>query len=910
MTRLIPFKLITAAFLCLFLQYAETTAQETPDRQILIGNQQLLRQVEERLNVKFYYRAGWLERIKLHKPETYNNKQVALAEIFYGTPLNYHIYQNNQVIITMAERLDKSTQMAGIAKPAEPEDMKKETVSQNKATREIHVIGRPGNPGNEVPLAGQVTEYYTGQPLEGVEVFVDDGKYGVVTNVNGRYRLDLPNGYHVVQYRYLGFKNTQRHIKIYSAGKMNIRMEQKPLNIEQVNVTARRNREEREIAGFEKLEMKELKELPSFMGEPDIIKQSLLMPGIQSAGEADMSFSVRGGKGDQNLILIDGMHTYSHSHFFGFFPGINPGTIEDANLYKAGIPVQYGNRISSVYDISTEEGHNEKFKVDGGFSLVNGNLMASGPLIKDKLTVMASGRMTYADWLLKNLKKIDQLEYSQAGFYDYQLKMNYQMSPKSSLAVLFYNSHDDFTLKKDTSYAFRNTLGSINWQYKLDETTTIKTIAGFSIYDSNMDNIASEEEASHKNQTISDMKLSSFVEYGIGEEHRITGGIDLVYHNIEPWSLSKGHSNSLVIPQKLNNQKALESSLFVGDQFNLSSRLKINAGLRYTMYSLLGDYTGYKYQDGLATVDRIYDTVRYANNELVYFNSGLEANLSGSYQLMKNHHLNFGFNRNRQYIHLLTNSQGVTPTDSWQLASENIPPQIGNQFSAGYNVDFKRNMYMASVDLYYKTIRNYKDFINGSQFELNPHPETELVNAEGKSYGAEFMFRKNRGRISGWISYTYSRSLIRSQSDVASKNINEGQYYPASYDKPHNLSVVLNMKPTRRLTLSNVVNFSTGAPITLPVAKIAFENSYSVIYSDRNEFRIPNYFRWDVSVTYKGSLKRDKLISGSWILSVYNLTGRMNAYSIYYKTGQENIQGYKLSIFGRPIPTITYKFNF
>ncbi len=888
-------------------------SQNTNVQNNLQHNVEIIKSIENQFNVKFFYNEEWLKDIKLLDNYNNQNLDILLSKLFENTEIEYYQHQKEYIILTKGEELiQKELKESAIYDDIEvvygdeTEDEIKEKLKAEE--KKIIILGSPGGKMNRVILTGNVSEIFSGQNIPGVAVFIDDGKVGTSTNKDGDYTLVMDKGYHVVHYQHVAMEPAKRLIEIYSGGTINVKLLQKTTQLEEIRILGEDEKKERSVVGFEMLKTKELEELPTFLGEVDIIKQSLLLPGIQSVGEADMSFSVRGGKGDQNLVLIEGMNTYSYSHFFGFFPNVNPNTLNKVNLYKASMPIQFGNRISSVYDVSLKSGDYKNLSVDGSVSPVTGNIAISGPVIKDKLTYSISGRTTYSDYVFDQID-LNQFNGSAASFYDFQAKLNYKIGSKSSLSLFYYQSYDDFNLHEDSLYKFSNIIASLNWKYLLNEKTTLSTIIGVTSYKSTINNTAVKDMESQKQQTISDFKFNTSVSKELNVDNNINAGVEVVYQQLSPWSFNKLYSSSNINPININKQKALTNSLYIEDIYSYSSDLSFNVGLRYMTYFLFGESDQYIYEDDKISDKFIMDTIHYANNELVNFNHGLDIRLSASYNLGFNQKVNISYSRNNQFIHLMTNSQGVTPNDSWQLSNEYIKPQIGNQISAAYNVDFLKNKYFISIDFYYKKTKNNKDFIDGSEFEYNSHPETEIVQGEGKSYGVEVLLKKNTGRLSGFISYTYSRSFIKSESNIDEKVVNNGEYYPASNDKPHNVSTVINFKPTRRLTLSNVLNFSSGAPITIPIAKLYLGDSYTVIYSDRNEYRVPNYFRWDASLTYKGSLKK-KRVKSTWTFSILNITGKKNPYSIFYKTNNEKIQGYKLSIIGEPIPTLTYKFSF
>ena len=897
-------------FILLFINSKTILSQATDNN--IVKNEQIISIIEKNYNVHFFYKTEWLKDVLLKEYQINDNLDSLLNLTFKKTRIHYYIYKDGNIILTSEEKInnldlseDLTNSIEVVYGFGDDQDLREKLKNEEKKIRRI---GVPGGSYNRVILSGYVSEIMSGQKIEGVAVFADDGKIGTTTDKNGHYNLVLNKGYHEIHYQHIAMEYSKRIVEIYSGGKLNVSLIQKYREIAEVRIMGEDEQKEREVIGFETLKLKEIEELPTFMGEVDIIKQSLLLPGIQSSGEADMSFSVRGGKGDQNLVLIEGMHTYSYSHFFGFFPNVNPYTINKANMYKASIPIEFGNRISSVYDIQLKTGDYKKLSVDGGVSPITASLAVSAPIVKDKLSFSVAGRTTYSDYVF-NKVDLKEFDNSSASFYDFQGKLNYIIGDKSSISLFYYKSYDDFILHEDISYFFNNEIASINWSHVHNDKLSFSSVLGYTNYSSEYLDTTNAESSSTKKQVLTDWKLNSKMIYNYNSKHTISGGFEAMLHQLTPWSLYSVNESSVIEDQILDQDNAILGSIFVSDNYELSNKFTFDFGLRYMMYFLLGPQEKYLYEDNKILTEYITDTTHFSKNEIAYFDQGLDIRLSGTYKIRNDQNLNICFNRNNQYIHLLTNSQGVTPTDSWQLSNEYIQPQIGEQYSLGYNIDLRKNMYFASLDVYYKRINNVKDFKDGSEFEFNPHSETEIIDAFGRSYGIEVLLKKNSGRVNGFLSYTYSRSLVQSESNLKEKTVNRGNFYPASNDKPHNLSAVINLKPSRRLTLSNVFNYSSGVPVTIPVSKMYFSDGYSIIYSDRNEYRIPDYFRWDVSLTYKGNLKKKRYHS-TLTASIYNITGRDNAYSVYYKIKDNNIQGYKLSVLGSAVPTVTYKFNF
>ncbi len=894
------------SFLIFFLLIANyiVIAQDSNKK---ITLRELIENVENKFNVKCFYQEEWLDKHKVTNSICNSSIDSVLYVAFESNNLlKYYIYQDTYVIFSEVESIDLRKNDIDY-QVVDTENQV--TINNSENEKIIHQIGVPGFNEKVSAISGSVVETISKQKLSGVSIIADEGSIGTTTDANGNYKIFLTKGYHVLTYSYMGMQPTLRKVQLYSSGKLDISLDQKVNFLDEISIMGQESKNEKQVIGYNKLKILDINEIPSFMGEVDIIKHSLLLPGVQSVGEMDMSFNVRGGKGDQNLILIDDMHTYSFSHFFGLFPGINPYSVDDATFYKASIPIEYGNRISSVYNIKIKEGDYQKYQFEGGISPVSANFSINGPLIKDKLSFNTSYRGTYSNWIM-DLINVKELVNSKASFYDYNLKLSFRPNLNNQISLFYIKSYDDFSFNNESKYETYSDLLSIKFKKYLKDENVIETVVGYTAYKINRIETPSKEYASIKEHSINDFKINSKLIWNMNETNIITSGLELVYHEINPWNINPKDSYSIINQVEMNKDKGLEFSLFIGDKLNIIQNLTLDLGVRLSSFSYLGANDEFNYMNGILNESNIIDTISYSNNELINFDWGPEFRISGNYKLRNNQNINFCYNRNRQYISMLTNTQAITPIGSWQLSNAYIPPQIADQYSLGYNLDFYNKIFSISLEAYYKKINNIKDFKYGSRFELNSHPETEIVNANGTSYGFELLLEKNIGRFSGWISYTYSRAFIKADDKLEENTINDGNFYPASYDKPHNLSAVINIEPTKRFIISNVVNFASGAPITLPVSKMYIDNHYYLIYSKRNEYRLPYYLRWDISLSIRGSLKRNKKIDGLLIFSIYNILGRNNAYSIFYENNEDNINGYKLSIFGEPIPTVTYKFNF
>jgi hypothetical protein len=645
------------------------------------------------------------------------------------------------------------------------------------------------------------------------------------------------------------------------------------------------------------------------MGEVDLFKSSLLLPGVQSVGEASSGYNIRGGSADQNLILLNSAPIINPSHFFGFFSAFNSDMIEDVTLYKSGIPAKYGGRVSSVMDIVLKEGSKEKFNVSGGISPLTGRLMIEGPVIKKKASFILSSRTTYSDWILRQLKNI-QLQKSSASFYDIQGLLTYDINNKNSVSLSGYLSNDNFDYYKESAINYRNLSSTLKWRHTFSSKLSSQFSAILSNYDyqdnSKQDSTSYYSLIYKLNQQI----LRADFTYRPGDRHKVEFGLDATNYYLLPGDQKPVGDYSEILPKKLESERALEPAIYISDEFDISPRLLISGGLRFTMFTAFGPRTQYMYNaNAPRTLENITDTVSYKKGEILQLYPGLEFRFSSRFVLTPDLSVKAGIQRNYQYLHMISNTTSMTPTDIWKLSDNYIRPQRGDQFSLGLYRNFSSKAIETSVEAYYKNIKNILDYKGGAELLMNDHLETDIINGTGKAYGVEFMIKKQAGMLTGWISYTYSRVLLKVNGKFEEEKVNSGNYFPANFDKPHDLKLVANAKLFRRFNFTTNFVYNTGRPITYPVAYYNFLNINRVFYSERNEFRIPDYLRLDLAATLNGNLKAKKLNHSSLTFTVYNVLGRKNPYSIFFKVEDGVVKGYQMSIFGQPIVMVTYNFR-
>jgi hypothetical protein len=878
--------------------------------------------IEKTIPVKIYYSDKWVDSLSLNINSDNEPLNTLFNKSISKNGLSFIITDDNKIILSKGYTIKTNFKKEYLeylkrnqAKADTNNYARSAPKTEDLLINDEYKVFKIGNPSNQsddgrAVLSGTITRPSTGEAVAGVVVYVGKLKIGAVTNSVGYYSIELPKGQYQVEYRMVGMRQTIRNIIIYSDGILNVDMYENTNLLNEVIVSANRENIVRNARmGIEKINIKMLKQIPMGMGEVDLFKSSLLLPGVQSVSEASSGYNIRGGSADQNLILLNSAPIINSSHFFGFFSAFNSDMIEDVTLYKSGIPAKFGGRVSSVMDIDLKEGSKEKFNVSGGISPLTGRFMIEGPIIKKKASFIISSRSTYSDWVLRQLKNI-QLKKSSASFYDVQGMLTFDPDDKNSFSLSGYISNDNFDLYKESEINYKNTAATFKWRHIYSPAFSYQLSAIMSNYeyqDNSKQDSTSYYSLFYKlNQQI----FRADFTYRPGDNHKIDFGLDATNYFLSPGTQNPIGSFSEIAPKKLETEKAIEPSLYISDDYDVSPRLLISGGLRFTMFTAFGPRTQYNYNpDGPRSLENIVDTTFYAKGKILKSYPGLEFRFSSRFIITPDLSVKAGIQRNYQYLNMISNTTSMTPTDIWKLSDKYIKPQRGDQFSAGIYKNVNSKALEISVEVYYKLLNNILDYKGGAVLLMNNHLETDIINGTGKAYGAEFMVKKQLGTLTGWISYTYSRVLLKVNGKFEEEKVNNGSYFPANYDKPNDLKLVVNAKFFRRFNFTTNFVYNTGRPITYPVAYYDFLNVNRVFYSERNEFRIPDYFRLDLAATLNGNLKAKKLNHSSMTFTVYNVLGRKNPYSIFFKTEDGAVKGYQMSIFGQPIFMVTYNFR-
>ena len=848
-----------------------------------------------------------------------------LTELFQGTDLSFSTDRFANIFITKGAAIQtelpgdffhrgRAPEKNAVAGEDSVHDYL-ENVGEKPVTtleNKLFVIGdkTPGPLHGVANVAGYARDARTGEPIAGASIFVENPRIGVFSDQYGYYSLNLPKGRHIINIQSIGMRDTRRLIMVYGDGKLNIDLTTQVLTLKKVIVSAEKvSNVKRTEMGVQKLDIKTIKQVPVVFGEADIMRVVTTLPGVKTVGEASTGLNVRGGSTDQNLVLFNDATIYNTAHFFGMFSVFNPEVVKDVELYKSSIPARFGGRLSSVLDITSREGNKREITGSAGVGLLTSRLNIEGPLVKDKTTFILGGRTTYANWLLQNLPA--QYKNSRASFSDVNLNVTSELNKKNTLFLTGYLSEDHFNLNNDTTYGYGNRNLSLRWKHVYNNRLYSTVATGYDRYQYSISSTGNVVNAYRLGFDINQLYFRANFNYFLSSSHTIEFGLNTLRYRLHPGSYLPIGEKSLVVPDRLQAEQAQESALYLSDRYTITGDLSVEAGVRYSQFNFLGPSTVNNYAPGLPiTTDNLLGTTEYPSGRNIKTYGGPEYRISARYAMTDNFSLKAGYNTQRQYIHNLSNTTAEAPTDIWKLSDTHIRPQSGDQYSLGGYRNFKNNTIETSLEVYYKNIANYLDYRSGAQLVMNHHVETDVLATRGKAYGVELLVKKLTGKLNGWLSFTWSRTLLHANDSTQGPIVNNGNWYPADYDKPVDVTAIGNYRFTHRFSISLNATYSTGRPITLPIGVYYYSGSLRALYSDRNAYRIPDYFRTDFSMNIEGNHKVHQKTHNSWTIGIYNLTGKHNPYSVYYTSENGVVNGYRLSIFGSAIPFVNFNIRF
>ena len=919
-------KIIIGIIFLGFLNQAAYAQNKTPN--IITGDfkgvsiTDFIKELKLQTNYIFYYDPSQFDSVFFTLSVDQEPLTSVLSRAFQNTSFKYSIDSHNQVFLTK-DILIQTTLVNSSSDTlkgrnqniyADRDEGKNNNPSlqYTKLENKLYPIGlnSVNNGQPNALISGIVRDIKTGELVSGASIYIDKPYIGSSTDQYGYYTLSLPKGRFTLNIQSIGMKDTRRQILLKGDGQLNIDLQSQVMMLKNVIISAEKINNIRGVQmGVTKLDIKTLKQVPVVFGETDLLRVLLTLPGVKSVGEASTGLNVRGGSADQNLVLFNDATIYNAAHFFGLFSAFNPDIVKSVELYKSSIPARYGGRLSSVIDIESREGNKKEFSGSAGIGLITSRLEIEGPLAKDKTSFMFAGRTTYANWLLNLLPA--QYKLSRASFYDLNLNISHQINKNNNLYLTAYTSKDNFNLNSDTLYGYGNLNLSLKWKHSFNEKLYGIFTTGYDRYNFQISSEANIVNAYKLAFNINQSYFKAQFNYFLNPKHSLEFGFNTLYYKLNPGIYSPLNDSSYVTPDTVHSEQALESAIYISDKYTILPQLVVEAGLRYSLYNYLGPQSVNQYDSGIPkTEDDIVSVKTYSSGTIIQTYGGPEYRLSARYEFSDNFSMKASYNTERQYIHMLSNTTAIAPTDIWKLSDPNIPPQLGNQISLGVYKNFKNNTIETSEEVYYKNIKDYLDYKSGAILVMNHHIETDVINTKGKAYGVEFMIKKSTGKLNGWISYTYSRVFLKMDDPNAGELINNGNWYPADYDQPSSFTTVANYRVNHRFSLSFNFTYNTGRPITLPIGAFPYDNAFRTLYSDRNAYRIPNYVRADFAMNIDGNHKVHQKFHNSWTIGVYNIFGTQNPYSVYYVTENGAINGYKLSIFGSAIPFINYNVRF
>ncbi len=870
--------------------------------------------------VRVYFQESWVNGIKVTMDADKISVFSAVEMSLTGTKLAVSEWNGNLVVLP-GEKLPPGLPVFETQQPLSDTSAKEGKALTQSEERyltgrkadamQILRVGKKGytRSGANVTIRGRITELQTGEVLIGATMYLSEIKTGTATDRNGILSLVLKPGSYTAVFAFMGLETRKYLLEVLSDGEFNVELKKAAIQMKEVVVFGDQQMNFRfKDPGLEKISAKAIKEIPMMMGERDILKVAEMLPGIVTVGEGSAGLNVRGGNYDQNAFYFNRISIYNTSHLFGFFPAFNADIIKDFSIYKGHIPAQFGGQLSSVFNIIGRQGNRKRFTARGGISPMAANLSVEGPFKKDTSSFLISARYLYSDWILRNIDD-PVIRTSTAGFNDMSASLNYDFR-KSKLSLFVYHSHDKFNLSDINAYQYSNNGASLNMSHYFS--TSLR--ADFSITGSlyNFNTIDKQELplAYDHSFGIGDYRVNADFTHDLTLKNSLQYGAGITFYKLNRGTVAPYGEESLRLPVALGKEQGIESSIYLSDSYDVLPWMNLSAGLRLTLFNPLGPKTVYTYYPDAPRDPRyINDTIYYGNGEAIKWYFEPDIRVAAILRTDANGTVKIAYNQMHQNLFVLNNTIALAPNSQWKLADYNIPPARSNQISAGVFRTFPKTGWETSLEIYYKRTAKYPEFIDGANFLDNPLVETAVLPGKQDAYGLEFLLRRSGRRLEGWLAYTFSRSIVKVDGDQPWEKINNGLAYPANFDIPNVLNTVIIYHFSRRVTASSVITYQTGRPVTYPVSVYYVNGTPYVDYSNRNAYRIPDYFRLDLSLTIEGNLRRNKFLHNSFIFTLYNVTGRDNPYSVYFKLENGKINSYQYSVIGVPVFTVTWMFK-
>lgn len=860
----------------------------------------LFREVSEKSGYRFFFREEWLAGIQVGSEQVGKPLLEFLDDLLVASNLTYSVREGYMIVFLKDPQ--QALRRNELLAQASRSRVKIERVEFGEASS-------IGAGGRKFVVAGRIFDRYSREPLAGATIQVQDIQLATTSAPDGSFSFRVEGGSRVLHFSYVNYEDRVIDLSLFADGFLNVELSEVPAVLEEVVIQAGRDQKSATLGQVE-ISMRDLKRAPALLGEVDLIKQVQMMPGVATVSEAASGFNVRGGSVDQNLILYDGLPIFNSSHAFGFFSAFNSEAIRDVTFYRGGVPAEFGGRISSVLNIRSKEGDYEKWGAIGGIGIISSNLQINGPIKKGSTSLSASLRTTYSDWALSAIRSnLVDLQNSSVSFFDGSAKITHRFSQNTKIALTAYQSGDRFRLQDDSTYQWRTSLQALQIDHVFNTRLSLSAMLGIGGY---------------SYQVLDDDPVTSFrLRYSIQHpslktdliyllpRNKISFGVQAIDYRFEPGRLEPNSATSKIIAFEVPRQRAIESAIYISDQWDVSARIQVDAGVRLSSFHSLGPGNVFKYREGapLETLN-VTDTLVYQAGESITSFLKPEPRILFKFQISDNGSLKGGIHRIYQFLHLITNTTAVTPVDIWLPSSPYIKPQSADQFSLGYYRANTVNSIEWFVETYYKRMNNVLDFKDGADLILNQQIETDLLQGTSRAYGVETQFTKVSGRLTGMISYAYARSLRTIKGADALESINDGREFPSNFDQPHSVNLAWKYGISRRYFFTGAFTFHTGRPVTIPITAFSIENINVSSFSDRNSFRVPAYHRLDLALIIEGSHKRKKFWDGTWTVSLYNAYARRNPYAIFFQEVRPGIlRPFQLSVIGTVVPSVSYSFK-
>lgn len=769
-------------------------------------------------------------------------------------------------------------------------------------------------------INGYIKDAANGEALIGATVYIKAINNGAVTNEYGFYSVTLDAGQYEVNYSYVGFVAQTKTIALTANLRQDVELAGEAEELQEVVVTGeieQANAQNMEMS-TNKYDIRTILKVPSFLGEADVLRSIQLLPGVSTVGEGASGFNVRGGNVGQNLVLLDEAPVYNTSHLFGFFSVFNPDAVKDVKLYKGAIPSRYGGRLASLLDVRMKEGNSKKFEATGGIGSVFSRLAIEAPIVKDKASFIVAARRSYIDILARPFTKVFD-DGAKLNFYDLTAKANYNINQRNRIYLSGYFGRDKFLFDATQGFSWGNATSTFRWNHLFSDKLFSNATLVYSKYDYKIQFGDDDLDQFKWNSSIQNFIFKPEFTWFLNNKHEITYGGELIYYTFIPAdarAINRGEPNDFSVPKRYN----LEASAFIGDAHKISNNLSFDYGLRLSHFRYLGEGEAYTFADTVAGIrKRLVDTKIYDRGETIAQYTNWQPRFSFKWQINPVSSIKGSYNRMVQYLHLISNTTASNPLDVWTPTTQNIKPELGNQFTLGYFRDIgSAKNWEASVEIYYRETQNQIDYINGADLLINRLLEAELLSGEGRAYGAEFYLQKKVGKVNGWLSYTLAKT------ELQVNGINRGAWYPTRFDQRHNLKLAAFYDLSPRWSVSGNFVFTSGTPTTFPTSRYIIQGILipDNAYDSRNNVRIPAYHRLDISFRLEGKEKKKngkvRANDDYWMFSFYNVYGRKNPFSIYFSQKDErtptglvlNSQATQLAIVGSIIPSISYNFKF